>query len=486
MADGILDGISNAVSGAGDFFLNRGRYADPNAMNAQFGVPEQDVRQAGINTLANVSALLLAAGQPMTGAQRAQLLSGIGPAFSGMQGDIFKASQARLMNAQQREKMTEMQELQALDAERKKDPEGLAKKMNLPVGLMGTIGVRDLRDIAKQITIKRFTQDPSSLALSEAAAGVPQIGAPLAQVAQPVAAPSAPPSDIGPIPPSGIAPAGGSAPQAAAPQAAAPAAAPAATSMIGQIPDELLQDISPEARRTLQVYQRALNDPRVQSKPDQVKILLENIDRLVPGLKEFSSARGKRMGEQMAGAPQALEQASYMTNLLDQIAAHPGREYGTGTSAWMSNLPGEWSYGARDFATRANQVAGQTFLQAYESLKGTGQITQIEGEKAEQAISRLRDRYVTEEEYLQAIKDLRDVAESGRAKISKKLGVEYKPVAPPDVYKQLEKKPSAPAGGQLRVDPAAIADAKRAIASGAPANAVRQRLRERGLSDEGL
>tara|TARA_R110000868_G_scaffold6894_6_gene38293 strand:- start:2890 stop:4323 length:1434 start_codon:yes stop_codon:yes gene_type:complete len=477
MADGILDGISNAVSGAGDFFLNRGRYADPNAMNAQFGVPEQDVRQAGINTLANVSSLLLAAGQPMTGAQRAQLLAGIGPALGGMQTDIFKSTQARLMNAQQREKMTEMQELQALDAERKKDPEGLAKKMNLPVGLMGTIGVRDLRDIAKQITIKRFTQDPSSLALSEAAAGVPQIGAPLAQVAQPVAAPSAPPSDIGQIPPSGIAPAGGSAPQAAA---------PAATSMIGQIPGELLQDISPEARRTLQVYQRALNDPRVQSKPDQVKIILENIDRLVPGLKEFSSSRGKKMGEQMASAPQALEQASYMTNLLDQIATHPGREYGTGASAWMSNIPGGWSGGARDFAGRANQVAGQTFLQAYESLKGTGQITQIEGEKAEQAISRLRDRYVTEEEYLQAIKDLRDVTESGRAKISKKLGVEYKPVTPPDVYKQLEKKPSAPAGGQLRVDPAAISDAKRAIASGAPANAVRQRLRERGLSDEGL
>jgi hypothetical protein len=432
MADGILDGISNAVSGAGDFFLNRGRYADPNAINAQFGVPEQDVRQAGINTLANVSALLLAAGQPMTGSERAKLLAGIGPAMGGMQTDIFKSSQARLMNAQQREKMTEMQELQALDAERKKDPEGLAKKMNLPVGLMGTIGLRDLRDLAKQITLKRFTQDPSSLALSEAAAAVPPIGAPVAQGAQP-AAPSAPPSDIGQIPPSGIAPAGGPAPQAAA---------PAATSMMGQIPEELLQDISPEARRTLQVYQRALNDPRVQSKPDQVKVILENIDRLVPGLKEFSSSRGKRMGEQMANAPQALEQASYMTNLLDQIAAHPGREYGTGTSAWMSNLPGEWSYGARDFAGRANQVSGQTFLQAYESLKGTGQITEIEGTKAEQAISRLRDRYVTEEEYLQAIKDLRDVVETTRSKVAKKLGVEYKPSTPPDVYKQLEKKPA--------------------------------------------
>lgn len=433
MSDGFFGGI-------GDFFLNRGRYADPNAMNAQYGVPEADVRQAGINTLANVSGLLLAAGQPMSGRDRAQLLAGIGPALGGMQTDIFKASQARLMTAQQREKMQEMQELQAIEAERKKDPEGLAKKLNLPAGLIGTLGPRDLRDIAKQITIKRFTQDPASMAVAEAAAATPQIGAPaaqvaqVAQVAQPAASQGAAPSDIPPIPPSGVAPAAGAAPQAT------PAAS---TSLAGQIPNELLQDLSPEARRTLQVYQRALNDPRVQAKPEQVKVILENIDRLVPGLKEFSAARGKRMGEQMAGAPQALEQASYMMNLLDQIATHPGREMGTGASAWTSMLPGGLSDGARDFATRANQVAGQTFLQAYESLKGTGQITEIEGTKAEQAISRLRDRYVTEKEYLQAIKDLRDVVESTRTKLSKKLGVEYKPSAAPDVYRQLEKKPAA-------------------------------------------
>ena len=160
MADGILDGISNAVSGAGDFFLNRGRYADPNAMNAQFGVPEQDVRQAGINTLANVSALLLAAGQPMTGAQRAQLLAGIGPAFSGMQGNIFKASQARLMTAQQRGAMQEQQELQALNEERKRDPEGLARKMGRTTNEVQTLSIKDLREIAKSTIIKQAAKTP--------------------------------------------------------------------------------------------------------------------------------------------------------------------------------------------------------------------------------------------------------------------------------------------------------------------------------------
>jgi hypothetical protein len=423
MADGIFDGISNALGGAGDFFLNRGRYADPNAINEQFGVPEQDVRQAGINTLANVSSLLLAAGQPMTGTQRAQLLAGIGPALGGMQTDIFKASQSRLMNAQMREKTDELRELQAINERRKTDPDGLAKAMGIPADRLSTLSARDLRDIAKQITIRRATVEPGAMALAEAAAAVPPLGA-----AQPAA------------------PAGG------APQPGAAAEPAAARPALGQIPNELLMAISPEARRTVEVYQRALNDPRVQSNPERVKALLENIDRLVPGAKEASAAQGKAIGEQAAAAPQALQKASDMIALLDATATHPGRAAGTGMSAPLAALPGALSGGARDFSNFAKQLEGQTFLQAYESLKGTGQITEVEGQKATQAISRIGDRYVTEEEYLKAIKDLRDVVEATRGRLSKKLGVEYRPAPAPDVYKTLEKRAPTPRGGAGRYD----------------------------------
>lgn len=99
MIEGLLGNVGGAIGsafgGASDFLLNRGRYAEPGAMNAQYGVPEADVRQAGINTLANVSALLLAAGQPMTGAQRGQMLAQIGPAMGGMTSDIQKSVMAR-------------------------------------------------------------------------------------------------------------------------------------------------------------------------------------------------------------------------------------------------------------------------------------------------------------------------------------------------------------------------------------------------------
>lgn len=405
MADGFLGGVSDFAGGIGDFFMGGGKYADPKNINPSYGVPEADVRQAALNTLGNVGGILLGAGQSMTGAQRGQLLAQLGPALGGMGTDIYKSSQARLMNAQQQQARQEMEELSAIDQRRKADPLGLAKEMNLPEQAIRALPAKDLRELAKKIIIQQVTVDPATRALQAASAAVPQIG---------------------------------SAPPAAAPQTGAPstqAATPAG--MSPQIDEALLSSIAPEARRTVEVYQRALNDPAIQSNPTRVKELLENIDRLVPGLKQMSEAKGKALGAQLTAAPQALEQSNYMTTLLDQIATHPGREAGTGKSAFASMLPAELSMGARDFANRAEQVAGQTFLQAYESLKGTGQITNIEGVKAEQAISRLRDRYVTETEYLQAIKDLRDVVETTRGRLSKKLGIEYSPTPAPDVFKTL-------------------------------------------------
>jgi hypothetical protein len=163
MADGILDGISNAVGGVGDFFLNRGRYADPNAINPQFGVPEADVRQAGINTLANVSALLLAAGQPMSGSERAKLLAGIGPALGGMQTDIFKASQARLMTAQQRTAMEEARGLARLGQKMKDNPQEIADLLGTDVRNVLNMTPSNVMELMK----KRASVDPMQKRLTE-------------------------------------------------------------------------------------------------------------------------------------------------------------------------------------------------------------------------------------------------------------------------------------------------------------------------------
>ena len=67
---------------------------------------------------------------------------------------------------------------------------------------------------------------------------------------------------------------------------------------------------------------------------------------------------------------------------------------------------------ATRFESFHNQLKGKAFLQAFESLKGGGQITEIEGQKAEQAISRL-NLALSEKDYTDALNELRQVVDAG-------------------------------------------------------------------------
>lgn len=97
--------------------------------------------------------------------------------------------------------------------------------------------------------------------------------------------------------------------------------------------------------------------------------------------------------------------------VIDKAIAHPGRAISTGgTSLLMADrIPGT---DAADFRAVRKQIEGKAFLQAFETLKGGGQITEIEGRKATEAIARL-DVAQSDEEYLQALNDLRDVVARG-------------------------------------------------------------------------
>ena len=273
MVEGFLGGLGNAASGVGDFFLGGGKYADPKNINPTYGVPEADVRQAGLNTLGNIGGILLGAGQSMTGAQRGQLLAQLGPALGGMSTDIYKSSQARLMNAQQQQARQEMEELSAIDQRRKDDPTGLAREMNLPEQAIRALPARDLRDLAKKTIIAQVTMSPAQRALSEAARG----GAP-----QQAAAPGV------------------------AQEAPAPTQQPAAQADV--IPQSFLSSLSPESRRAVETIQRAIDSPAIQSDPAMLRNLLENRDRLIPGFKESQVQAAKQREAVIANKPKAFSQ----------------------------------------------------------------------------------------------------------------------------------------------------------------------------------
>lgn len=109
--------------------------------------------------------------------------------------------------------------------------------------------------------------------------------------------------------------------------------------------------------------------------------------------------------------PRVVQESTNAINLIDQALNHPGLATAVGASGRAdprNYLPGT---DATDFRVLLDQIKGGTFLQAFQSLKGGGAITEVEGTKAEQAIARL-NRDQSEPAFRQSLNDLRDVARS--------------------------------------------------------------------------
>jgi len=117
-----------------------------------------------------------------------------------------------------------------------------------------------------------------------------------------------------------------------------------------------------------------------------------------------------------------IAKADRAVNLIDKAIGHPGREAATGVSAMFNPLalPGG---DRKDFLVLVDQLKGQNFLEAFESLKGGGTITEVEGQKAEQAQNRLNESQ-SEDEYLAALNEMRDLVLQRRALLK---GEEYTP-----------------------------------------------------------
>lgn len=145
------------MAGLLDFFMGSGDYADPEKIDPRYGVPMSDVRQAALNSIGNMGAILMAAGQRMEPAQRAAYLAQLGQAGSGFNTDMYNAAQRRLMQAQYQTRMEEMQDDRRI-REDLKDPEAFQQKYGFnPAGL----GVSDVRQAIRTIR----TRDPNETLL---------------------------------------------------------------------------------------------------------------------------------------------------------------------------------------------------------------------------------------------------------------------------------------------------------------------------------
>jgi hypothetical protein len=147
--------------------------------------------------------------------------------------------------------------------------------------------------------------------------------------------------------------------------------------------------------------------------------------------------------EAQSGFPQVAATAQQTLDLIEQLKTHPGRKFGTGMTGVLPAIPGS---DTKDFTTLLDQAKGQTFLAAYNQLKGGGAITEAEGKKAEQAIARLNPTQ-SEQGFLTALNDLQSVISAGQARAAAKAqgggvsGGSYT-APPPKAVQYLRQNPS--------------------------------------------
>jgi hypothetical protein len=175
---------------------------------------------------------------------------------------------------------------------------------------------------------------------------------------------------------------------------------------------------------------------RISLEDRRVAVLEENQRRDADPAFQQSMAAARAMGAEIAkndvaaaqALPKVISRAEETIRTIDQLIGkrdtvtgkllegekpHPGFASAVGATF----LPGARfvpGTNAASFMSRHDQVKGKSFLEAFESLKGGGAITQPEGEKATDAINRMSIA-TSEEEYIRAAMDLQDVIRKGVA-----------------------------------------------------------------------
>lgn len=122
-------------------------------------------------------------------------------------------------------------------------------------------------------------------------------------------------------------------------------------------------------------------------------------------LKEQGEAQGKAA----ADLPRQMDNAGVAIQTIEAIRKHPGKKWGVGAVGVIPGVPGTEQ---RGFVNLVDQAKGQVFLQAFNSLRGGGAITDAEGAKATQALSRL-DRAQRQEDFDAALTDLEGIINMG-------------------------------------------------------------------------
>jgi hypothetical protein len=123
--------------------------------------------------------------------------------------------------------------------------------------------------------------------------------------------------------------------------------------------------------------------------------------------------------------PDVIAQSRDALNLIDKmigtddgkVKPHKGFKGAVGVGMGLRFIPGT---SEKDFQAMHEQITGGAFLEAFKTLKGGGQITEKEGEKATAAITRM-NLAISEKEYIDAAREFQEIVRRGIRTAEKEL-----------------------------------------------------------------
>lgn len=166
---------------------------------------------------------------------------------------------------------------------------------------------------------------------------------------------------------------------------------------------------------------KATGESKQVLKPDGTPLKAAEASPELKAKLAQGGASGKVIGEAGGKATvdliDAVPTAEMQIKQLDALVSHPGLAGAVGVGLPYANkVPGSKE---ADFAARFEQIKGGVFLQAFNSLRGGGQITESEGSKATAAL--LRAQYAQSEvEFKEAIREYVGYIKTGLERLQKK------------------------------------------------------------------
>lgn len=158
------------------------------------------------------------------------------------------------------------------------------------------------------------------------------------------------------------------------------------------------------------------------------------------------TVEGKDAGAARVSLKTADIDAAQVIKLTDELVNHPGARSSTGIFSLIDKpAPGT---AQANWVAKYQQLQGTLFKQAYETLKGGGQITEIESKQAREAIAAM-SRAQSYEDFVAEAEKFKEAVRIGLEKLHSRAGTKMPkgPLSPRTDPRNPSPSPSAPSSG---------------------------------------